>query len=163
MKAKGSQFTQLPMFMPAGRLVDPAHVDLPEKSEYEEFEGTVPMNGGVSFEDKKLSEAMEPGTEDDTYYANSPSGKSLRDSIKESGVRHPVSMSLEPDWDDIEGTGPYRMTLFDGHHRAYAAKSIDPSMEVPVTFQDNLGVARLESGGLDFTRNVDQEDPWERS
>ena len=113
------------------------------------------------FRAMKLEESRAPGSsvdtqEPDTGLAGTPS---LYTSIEKGGVRKPVSLSLEPSLDDTEGSGPHRLTLFDGHHRAYTAAAINPDMEVPVSFEDNLGFVRTERG-RDFTRHVDQKDPW---
>lgn len=152
MKPKGSQFTQLPMFMPAGDLADPSRV-VPAEADL----GYDP----ASLREDKIEESRAPGSSVDTQEPQA-GASSLRASVAAHGVREPVSLSLEPDPEDIEGSGPHSMWLFDGHHRVYTAADINPRMEVPVSFEDNLGIVRTENG-RDFTRHVDQKDPWERS
>lgn len=158
MKPKGSQFTQLPMFVPAGDLADNSKVIHAEESEYAETDGM----SADSFQRMKVAQSRRPGSENDTQdrVRGNPSVPSLYQSIEREGVQTPVSLSLEPSLDDPEGSGPRSMTLFDGHHRTFSAAQIDPSMEVPVTFEHNLGEVHRKGGGRDLTMDVDQESPW---
>ena len=67
---------------------------------------------------------------------------SLEDSIRSGGVQQPVETRLAPG-----GT----KDVFDGHHRMYTAASINPSLEVPVTWNDDRAPSGLNAGqALDY-------------
>lgn len=67
--------------------------------------------------DRKLSASKETG---------------LYDDIKDIGVRIPVTITGNPD-----GSG-FNPEVMGGHHRIAAAYDINPDMEIPVNYDDNV-------------------------
>lgn len=161
MKPKGSQFVQLPMFMRAGDLTDPHKVVHADSSS-----DAVKDRDVESLQFVKLGESKAPGTHEDTW-DRGRAGPSLHESIAAEGVKEPVTMTYDrEDW--RTQSGPRRLMLNDGHHRAFAAADINPDMEIPVTydfptidteFNGPLGELR-DTLWNDRTRNPDQTDPW---
>lgn len=103
----GRQFEQLPMFMPARDLMDPAQVT-PEQ---------VVRDSGWG---RKLTEAKQPMA---FRITGRKTGPSLHDSIRQHGIVWPVELKSGP-------TGPPRIN--EGHHRIAVAHDIHPDYLVPV-------------------------------
>lgn len=70
--------------------------------------------------DRKLSASKETG---------------LYDDIQDIGVRIPVTITGNPD-----GSG-FNPEVMGGHHRIAAAYDINPDMEIPVNYDDNVSSA----------------------
>ena len=74
---------------------------------------------------------IERKLEESDYQNSSGNGKTakegentLRESIKQHGIQHPVHVTQH---------GDDKYTLRHGHHRVYVANDIDPEMLVPIT------------------------------
>lgn len=166
MKPKGSQFIQLPMFMRAGDLADGTKVGHADQYAYQGF-GSYSPNEHMAR--SKVGESLKPGTSDDTWQRRG-SGQSLRESIAEKGVKNPVEMTVDvdnfPHGPEIPKGDEYRLQVFDGHHRVFAAADVNPDMEVPLNyhFPDIDTTWRGPLGDTpkwnDLTRNPGQESAW---
>lgn len=112
MKSKGSQFTQLPMFMDAGSLQ--SHLTGAVDEDYSRPPTQDLWN-------EKLAESKSAG----------PDG-SLYNKIRRKGVQHPVTV-LVPKYDHFDGQ---KWVMGDGHHRVAAAAEIQrktgKTMYVPI-------------------------------
>lgn len=125
----GSQFTQLPMFVPAHMLMD----DHDRGVGVMAGKGTFPTVG--KFLENDLEEdvySSEGGVEtvpeawdrkrDEADYSG------LTDSIETEGIRKPVRLYGGTTWRELG-------TITDGHHRVAAANDLNPNMEVPVSWR----------------------------
>ena len=101
--------TQLRLFMSARELRE--HFD----PNWGDFEGDETEPKQVW--DRKLSASKETG---------------LYDDIKDIGVRVPVTITGNPDG------GEFNPEVMGGHHRIAAAYDINPDMEIPVNYDDNV-------------------------
>jgi len=74
---------------------------------------------------KKLQESKQT-----SYYfgKQQKSKKSLYDSIKQEGVKIPITLRFRNKENDIQ--------IDDGHHRIVSAHDIDPNMEIPVRYKE---------------------------
>lgn len=105
------------MWMPASKLVDPQQIQHADNNFY----------GGYDNMRKVKLHEMHNSEYNAQRRPNPRHGENtLVNSIKEEGVREPLEMHYSPH----DNT----MALLNGHHRAFAAHSIDPKMEVPVRF-----------------------------
>lgn len=76
---------------------------------------------------QKLQQSKEPPS---GYYFGKQhkGGESLYDSIKQEGVKTPITLRFRNKENDIQ--------IDDGHHRIVSAHDIDPNMEIPVRYRD---------------------------
>lgn len=160
MKTPGSQFSQMQMFVPARDLVDQSKY--PSMDIFEAGDET-------HHSARKIGESRKVGSEDNAWRPQG-TGRSLYKSIEAEGVHEPVSLSMEhTDWnkdDKRDISGPLKMHLYDGNHRAEVANAVNTDMEVPVTYKwpDIDTTYKGPLGGTpnwtDQTRLPQQDDPW---
>jgi len=121
---------QLQMFMPARELRDriPDYPDDPG----EDATQTVLAESHVRRINPVVSETL--GVEE---------GKTLYESVRDEGVKVPIELLFTNRQGDIwpaenleAARRDRRPILVEGHHRAASAMDIDPTMEVPVTYDE---------------------------
>ena len=74
----------------------------------------------------KLEESK-AGFEHDTFKDSKRGQKTLHQSVKEEGVKSPVTLSYDKK--------TKQSTIEDGHHRIAAANDVNPEMYIPVRYK----------------------------
>ena len=115
-------YQQLQMFMPAGELRD-LIVDYPDDPSEDVIQIAL-IESHVRRISPRQSENF--GVKE---------GKTLHESVRDEGVKEPVELVFTDLQGDPWPTGG-RPVLVEGHHRAASAMDIDPTMEVPVTYDE---------------------------
>jgi hypothetical protein len=121
--ADNLSYYQLAMFMPAHQLADP------EKTHHYDGHSSFIDPDGSRLALEKRTEAM-VGAEYSAWTSAPPGGRTLYEAIQSEGVRVPLHMRFKPE------VG--KPSLRDGHHRVFAADAIDPKMEIPVTWSEDV-------------------------
>lgn len=127
----GVQFQQLPMFMTPREIMakyqplDGDREDVVDDWDAD-YEETRPETDAELW-DRKFDETHEKDHTGDEYWADDNNAPSLHDSVRDEGVRNPISLQF-PDRVGSQG----KPQVLGGHHRLVVAEAYRPDDLVPV-------------------------------